>query len=103
MIITATQIKITSIIGFFRFIHHVKNIKTQMIKADGLVFHELKGFSTFTGWESKEAMKAFSNNGHHLNAMKNIKDVGKAKSVTWKAHSKPSWEEVKEKLSDIEF
>ena len=103
MIVTATQMKIKSIIGFFRFIFHVKNIKTQMINADGLVFQELKGFRTLTGWENKEAMKAFRNNGHHLDAMKNIKSIGKAKSVTWDTHSKPDWNEAKEKLRGIQF
>ena len=103
MIITATQIKIKSIIGFFHFILNVKNIKTQLTKADGLVFHKFKGFRTLTGWENKEAMKAFRNNGHHLDAMKNIKNIGTAKSITWKAHSEPDWQEAIVKLRGVQF
>jgi len=103
MIVTATQMKIKSIFGLFRFIHHVMNIKSQMANAEGLVFQELKGFSTLTGWENNEAMKAFRNNGHHLDAMKNIKNIGNAKSVTWEACSKPDWHEAKEKLRSIQF
>jgi len=103
MIVTATQMKVKSIFGLFRFFRHVKNIKSQMANVEGLVFQELKGFSTLTGWENKEAMKAFRNNGHHLDAMKNIKNMGKAKSVTWEALAKPDWSEAKEKLRGIQF
>ena len=103
MIVTATQIKIKSIIGFFYFIPIVKNVKIQLTNADGLVFQKLKGFRTLTGWENKEAMKAFRNNGHHLDAMKNLKKVGKAKSITWEAHTEPHWQEAIEKLRGVQF
>ncbi len=103
MVITATQIKIKSIFGFIRFIPRIRNIKTQLSKVEGLLFVEFNGFRTLTGWESVEAMKLFRSNGHHLNAMKNVKHIGKSKSVTWEAESKPSWSDVKEKLSEIKF
>jgi len=103
MIVTATQIKIKSIIGFFRFIPKVKNIQAQLENIDGLVFQKNKGLRTFTGWENKVAMKSFRNNGHHLDAMKNIKNIGKAKSVTWEAQSEPDWREVIEKLRGVQF
>ena len=103
MIVTATQIKIKSIIGFFHFIPNVKNIQTQLANAEGLVFQKFKGFRTLTGWENKEAMKAFRNSGHHLDAMKNIKNIGKAKSITWETQSEPHWHEAIEKLRGVQF
>lgn len=103
MIVTATQIKIKSIIGLFHFITNVKNIQAQLTTADGLVFKKFKGFRTLTGWENKEAMKAFRNNGYHLDAMKKIKNIGKAKSITWEAQSEPDWHEAIEKLRGVQF
>ena len=103
MLVTATQIKIKSIIGFFRFIPRVKNIQEQLRKADGLIFHKFKGFRTFTGWENKEAMEAFRNNGHHVDAMKNIKKIGWSKSITWESQSEPDWHEAIEKLREVQF
>lgn len=103
MIVTATQIKIKNIISFFSFILKVKNIQADLTKVDGLVFKKFKGLRTLTGWENKEAMKAFRNNGEHLNAMKNIKDIGKTKSVTWEAQSEPDWHEAIEKLRKVQF
>ncbi|MCK4742908.1 MAG: hypothetical protein KAT25_03735 [Sulfuriflexus sp.] len=103
MVITATQIKIKSILGFIRFIPRIRNIKSQLSKVDGLLFVEFNGFRTLTGWESLEAMKAFRRNGHHLDAMKNVKHIGKSKSVTWETELKPNWNQVKEKLNEIQF
>ena len=103
MIITATQIKIKSILGFIRFIPRVRNIKSQLSNVDGLLFIEFNGIRTLTGWESYEAMRAFRSNGHHLDAMKNIKHIGKSKSITWEAESKPNWNQVKEKLNEVQF
>lgn len=103
MIVTATEIKIKSLFGFFRFINHVRKTQSQIANADKLVFQKLKGFRTLTGWESEEAMKVFRNNGHHLNAMRNIKSMGKAKSITWETQSEPSWDEAIKKLKDIKF
>ena len=103
MLVTATQIKIKSIIGFFHFIPIVKKIWIQLTNADGLVFQKIKGFRTLTGWETKEAMKAFRNNGHHLDGMKNVKKVGKAKSITWETHPEPHWSEANEKLRGVQF
>ena len=103
MVITATQIKIKSILGLFRFMQRVKNIQTQLSKVDGLVFQKYKGLRTLTGWESNDAMKAFRNNGYHLDAMKNIKNIGKAKSITWEAQSEPEWHEAIKKLRAVKF
>jgi len=103
MIITATQIKVQSIFGFFRFIPRVQNIRNQLSNANGLLFIELNGLRTLTGWESHEAMKEFRNSGHHLDAMKNLKKIGKTKSITWESESKPSWDQVKEKLSEVNY
>jgi hypothetical protein len=103
MIITATQIKIKSILGFIRFIPRIRNIKIQVSKVDGILFIEFNGLRTLTGWESYEAMKNFRSNGHHLDAMKNVKHIGKSKSITWETDSKPNWNQVKEKLNEIQF
>ncbi len=103
MVITATQIKIKSILGFIRFIPRIRNIKSQLSKVDGLLFLEFNGFRTLTGWESLEKMKAFRASGHHLDAMKNVKHIGKSKSITWEEEVKPSWEKVKDKLNEVNF
>jgi len=57
MVITATQIKIKSILGFIRFIPRIRNIKSQLSEVDGLLFIEFNGLRTLTGWESYEKMK----------------------------------------------
>ena len=103
MIVTATQIKIKSIAGLFRFFPRVRNIRDQLSNVDGLVFVKIKGLRTLTGWESREAMKAFRNKDHHLAAMINVKFIGKAKSITWEAQTEPDWPEAKEKLRGVEF
>ena len=103
MIITATQIKIKSVFGFFRFIPRLRRIQAQLSDIDGLLFLEFNGTRTLTGWENHDTMKAFRNNGHHLDAMKNLKYIGSSKSITWEAESKPNWLEVKEKLSSVQF
>ena len=103
MVVTATQIKIKDILGFFRFIAIVRNIKVQLRNTDGLVFQQFKGLRTLTGWENNAEPQAFRNSGHHLNAMKNIKNIGKAKSVTWETQSEPGWTEAIEKLRDVHF
>lgn len=103
MIITATQIKIKSIWGLFCFVPRVKNIRTQLSKTDGLLFQKYKGVRTLTAWESHVAMKAFRNSGHHLDAMKNLKSIGKAKSITWETESEPSCGEAIERLRKVKF
>ena len=103
MIVTATEIKIKSVIGFFRFIVSVKKIQEQLGNSNGLIFKKYKGFRTLTGWENEEAMREFRNNDHHLNAMKNIKNIGKAKSITWEEKSEPSWDTVIKKLQGVNF
>lgn len=103
MIITATQIKIKGILGFIRFLPRIRNIKAQISKVDGLLFIEFNGLRTLTGWECYEAMREFRSSGHHLDAMKNVQHIGKSKSVTWQAESKPNWSQVKEKLNEIQF
>lgn len=103
MVITATQIKIKSILGFIRFIPRIRNIKSQISKADGLLFIEFNGLRTLTGWKNFEKMKSFRNNGYHLDAMKNVKHIGKSKSITWEEEAKPDWGKVKEKLNEVHF
>ena len=48
-------------------------------------------------------MKSFRNNGHHLDAMKNVKYIGKSKSITWEEEAKPNWDKVKGKLNEVHF
>lgn len=103
MIITATQIKISGIAGYLRFIPLVWNIRKQLSAAEGLVFVRLQGLRTLTGWEDAEAMRVFRNNGYHLEAMKNISRIGKARSVSWEAEAEPGWDEANVKLAGVPF
>jgi len=103
MIISATQIKITSIIGYLRFFPLVSRTKKQLAEVDGLLFIKTKGLRTLTGWQSREAMMAFRNNGHHLEAMKKTNKIGFTKSTTWEADNEPAWDEVKARLQSLEF
>jgi len=103
MVAAATQIKFNGIVGFVRFIFLLRNTTKQLKTADGLIFVEFKRSRTLTAWENHQAMHAFRNNGHHLEAMKITKKIGKVKSTTWETQSEPSWQEAKEKLKDIEY
>ncbi len=103
MLITATQIKITSILGYLRFFPMAVRTKQQLTEVDGLLFFRLKGLRTLSGWKCREAMVAFRNNGHHLEAMKKTKKMGLVKSITWEADAEPSWDEVKKRLLSVEF
>lgn len=85
MIVTTTQIKISSIRGFIRFILLVRKIIEQLNQTDGLVFMKFNGLRTLTGWESVEAMK-------------NIKSIGKTKTVTWETQTEPEWDKAKKDL-----
>lgn len=103
MLITATQIKITGIAGYLRFIPLVWNIRKQLSAAEGLVFVKLQGLRTLSGWEDAEAMRVFRDNGYHLEAMKNLSRIGKAKSVSWEAEDEPGWDEANAKLDAMHF
>ena len=103
MHITATQIKIKGISAFFRFFTRVAKIRKQLASAEGVIFVKFSGLRTLTGWESEADMKAFRNSGAHLEAMKNIKNIGKAKSISWQADAEPEWHEAKTKLDSIQF
>lgn len=103
MIVTATQLKINGIAGFFRFIFRIGKIKKQLALAEGMVFVKFNGARTLTGWDNAEAMKVFRNNSHHLDAMKNMRDIGKAKSITWETESEPDWNEAIERLDAVQF
>ncbi|MDI1299699.1 DUF3291 domain-containing protein [Methylotenera sp.] len=75
----------------------------QLDEVDGLLFYKLSWFHTLTGWRDVESMKQFRNNGAHLDAMKNKKKIGLAKSVTWETKDEPSWDEAKRRLMGIKF
>jgi len=103
MIVTATQIKIKGILGLCRFFPKVRNIKKQLGTSDGLIFARFQGLRTLTGWDNYDAMKTFRNSGSHREAMKNIRSIGKAKSITWETRVQPDWHEAKKKLEDVQF
>ena len=103
MIVIATQIRINNIAGFLRFMIRLRKIRGQLGNADGLLFIKFERTRTLTGWENYESMKAFRNNGHHLDAMRNIKKMGKTKSITWESESEPDWNEARERLRGVEF
>ena len=103
MIVTATQIKTNGIIAFLRFVPRVYAIQKQLKNINGLVFMKFSGLSTLTGWENYEEMKNFRNSGQHLDAIKNVKNIGRTKSITWETDSEPSWQEAKRRLSEVAF
>jgi len=103
MIVTATELKVKSIAGFFRMFPRVRDIKKQLNAAEGIIFVKYQGFCTLTGWESKEDMRAFRNSGPHLEAIKNIRSIGGAKSITWETQKEPDWGEANQKLKDVSF
>ena len=103
MIVTATQIQLKGLVGFLRFFIHVRKVRAQLDQADGLRFVRTRGLRTLTGWESRDAMKAFRNSGHHLDAMRNIRRVGRARSITWETETEPDWNEALEKLRAVRF
>jgi hypothetical protein len=103
MFITATQIRITKVLGVFYFVPMVVKVRGQLDETNGLLFVKFNGLRTLTCWESYEDMLAFRNNGHHLNAMKNLKKMGKTRSVSWESEQEPGWSEVKTKLNEVRF
>lgn len=103
MYVTATQIKIESISAFFYFIATVAGIRKQLASANGVIFVKFSGLRTVSGWKSHEDMQAFRNSGPHLEAMKNIKKIGKAKSISWQSEKEPGWSEAKVKLKNVQF
>ena len=103
MIVTATQIKFKRLFALFYFFPMIRKIIKQLDEVDGLLFYKPRGFYTLTGWKDNESMKQFRNNGAHLNAMKNIKKIGVAKSVTWETNTEPSWDEAKKRLAEVNF
>jgi len=68
-----------------------------------LHFMKFRGLRTLTGWESRQAMQAFRNSGAHLEAMKHIKTIGKAKSITWETRTEPVWDEARKILQQVKF
>jgi len=103
MIISATQIKITSIIGYLKFFSALSRTRKQLSEVDGLIFIKAKGLHTLSGWQSREAMMAFRNSGHHLEAMKKVNKMGLVKSISWESDAEPDWQEAKERLLSVEF
>lgn len=54
---------------------------------------------TMTLWNSDEELKAFANNGAHLEAMKNSARIAKEiKTITLNSDKLPSWKEAKQLL-----
>lgn len=103
MVVTATQLKIKGLFGFFRFFVQVQKVKTQLKNQKGLLSAKFRGFSTLTVWESYDDMRSFRNNGHHLDAMKNVGNIGMAKSVTWETDTEPDWDEAIRRLDTIKL
>ncbi|MFK7856217.1 MAG: hypothetical protein AB8B79_19025 [Granulosicoccus sp.] len=103
LLITATQIQIRSVSGFFIFMRLMGSIKLQLANADGLVFVRFRGTKTLTCWQDKESMLKFRNKGAHLDAMRSLKLIGRAKSVTWTTNKAPDWSTASKKLGDIKF
>jgi hypothetical protein len=101
MVVSATQIRVRSVVGLVRFMISSRGVLRQLNGAPGLLFAEARGFRTLTGWENRAAMVAFRNNGAHLAAMKLSGRIGRVKSVTWESGTAPSWAEARERLRDV--
>lgn len=101
MVVSATEIKLKGFQGYIRFFLSVRRIVKQLRQADGLIFVKTKGLRTLSGWSDYDSMKKFRNSGPHLDAMRNIKNIGVGKSATWEASSEPSWQEAKKRLSGL--
>lgn len=86
----------------------VSAIHKQLQTPEGLISKQTKGtsfttFYTITAWESKEHMRAFRNQGAHLEAMKNINTIGKKASYThYESDTVPTWGEALKKLKESE-
>ena len=103
MIVTATQIEITRLTGFLHFVLGVRSVKKQLNQDDGVEFFEFQGLCTLSAWMSLDEMKRFRNSGAHLEAMKRLRKIGRAKSITWEAPTAPSWDEAKLRLKSVQF
>ena len=84
--------------GFVRFIVAVRGVNKQIEEAEGLVFVKKRGFCTLTGWESRAALSAFRNAGHHRHAMRVAPFIGKVTTTTWESRSEPGWRESIDRL-----
>jgi hypothetical protein len=103
VIVTATELRISGLRGLFHFFTRIGAIRRQLAVAPGVLFVRFRGFRTLTGWESHEAMRSFRNSGAHLDAMKNLSTIGRAKSITWEAPQPPTWAEARTRLDAVEF
>lgn len=95
MIASSTQIRPTSFKGRILLLFHIVRVRRQLASARGLLkmdFHP--GWRTLTVWETAEDMKAFRNNGAHLDAMRATAKIGSARTVTWEVDRPPTWPEV---------
>ena len=103
MIVTATELRVSGLRGLWRFFRRMPGIRRQLVTADGLIFERARGFRTLTGWESLEAMKAFRNGGAHLDAMRHLREMGNAKSITWECDGEPDWPTALAKLREVAY
>lgn len=103
MIVSATQIKLNGIVGFFRFVFSLRRIQKQLNQTGGVIFVKFKGPRTLTGWDSREAMQGFRNSGQHLEAMRDMAKMGQTKSVSWETDVEPEWSEAIERLDAKDF
>jgi heme-degrading monooxygenase HmoA len=94
MIAVVTEIEVRGLPGLFRFGLHLLRIRRQLRTAAGLVSVDYRPYRTLTVWHSREAMQAFRNTGAHLDAMKNVRRIGRAKSAAWEVAAIPAWEEA---------
>jgi hypothetical protein len=63
----------------------------------------LSNFQACEHCRNGKVMQAFRNSDPHLQAMKNIKSIGKAKSISWQAAREPDWSEAMVKLKNVKF
>ncbi|MCE9616723.1 MAG: DUF3291 domain-containing protein [Lentisphaerae bacterium] len=102
MIASTTQIHVKGPVATVRLLIHIWRVRRQLARTPGLValaFH--RGWRTLTVWESAEALKRFRDSGAHLDAMRDMGRIGRAKTATWAVAEVPAWPEVIERLDRI--
>lgn len=99
MKVTITSIELKGTFHFFLFANHVFKIVKQLKTANCKEFKRSghwKIFYTMTLWNNDIEMRAFTQSGAHLEAMKRSKKIAKEiRTYTYDAEELPSWDEAK--------
>ncbi|MDX2177787.1 MAG: hypothetical protein SF028_15095 [Candidatus Sumerlaeia bacterium] len=103
MWISATRLRVRSLRGLLRFRRLNAAAHRQARTAPGLREVRFRyrwplTFCTLTLWDSEAAMHDYRNSAAHLDAMRQVKEVGDGDVVGWEAEELPGWEEAEGRL-----